>query len=398
MLRIAPLLCCLLISQAALAQVEPAPAEVDLVPAEPAPLGVGSLFVGITSLLGGWRYWHGDRYVLISTVPADAEVGLYYIRFNFQKRFERARTPVRVRLPKRANTTGRDVFFVRVVANGFTTEERSYPARKVSGELLIQLAPLPNDLVFFGHTYLAGRTTLLLHTSEEPQFRVSQSRASPGFVLALAKTADKLERRPEVSAGQVQGVDVAQLGEDILISIATRDTEVEVRSKQSYNPIREEYILLLDIMSRGARVPAPADVRRALDRLAYAPADRCNRSAEAALRDGLDPVAVAKAFRPTGSIADVYRREAMLHLGRLDRGTVHTLVGEDLRTGNPIELQLALQTPVTVEGYLGLLEVFALSQDEPSSVLRSLLAPEMSPEDFRPIAAAAEAARKACRN
>jgi hypothetical protein len=334
-------------------------------------VGVGSLFVGITSLLGGWRYWHGDRYVLISTVPADAEVGLYYIRFNFQKRFERARTPVRVRLPKRANTTGRDVFFVRVVANGFTTEERSYPARKVSGELLIQLAPLPNDLVFFGHTYLAGRTTLLLHTSEEPQFRVSQSRASPGFVLALAKTADKLERRPEVSAGQVQGVDVAQLGEDILISIATRDTEVEVRSKQSYNPIREEYILLLDIMSRGARVP---------------------------VRDGLDPVAVAKAFRPTGGIADVYRREAMLHLGRLDRGTVHTLVGEDLRTGNPIELQLALQTPVTVEGYLGLLEVFALSQDEPSSVLRSLLAPEMSPEEFRPIAAAAEAARKACRN
>jgi hypothetical protein len=59
---------------------------------------------------------------------------------------------------------------------------------------------------------------------------------------------------------------------------------------------------------------------------------------------------------------------------------------------------MALRTPVTVEGYLGLLVVFARTQDEPSSVLRSLLAPEMSPEEFRPIAAAAEAAWKACRN
>ena len=49
----------------------------------------------------------------------------------------------------------------------------------------------------------------------------------------------------------------------------------------------------------------------------------------------------------------------MLLLGRSERGMVHTLAGEDLRTGSPIELEMALQSAATVEGYLGLLAAFA---------------------------------------
>ncbi len=395
---LAPLLCCLLFSQIAAAQAEPAPEEIDLIPAEPAPLGARHLFVGIASLLGGWNYWYGDRYVLIRTVPADAELALYYIRSNFQKRFERAGAPLRVRLPRRVNTTRRDVFSVRVEADGFTSEQHTYPVRSIGQELVIQLAPLPNTLVAFGHTYIAGRTTLLIRTSEEPQFRVSRGHASKGFMLALAKTADGLERRPEVSGGEVEEVDVAQVGEDVLIRVVTRDAETEVRSKQSYNPIREQHLLLLDVMKQGARLPGAADVRRSLERLAYRPADRCARSAESALRDRLDSGKVKQAFRPTGSVIDVYRREAMLLLGRSERGTVHTLAGEALRTGSPIELELALQTALTVEGYLGLLAAFSRTQDEPASVLRSLLVPDMSPEEFRPIYAAVESAWLSCRS
>ncbi len=85
-------------------------------------------------------------------------------------------------------------------------------------------------------------------------------------------------------------------------------------------------------------------------------------------------------------------------LGRASRGTVHTLGGEDLRTGSPIELELALQSAAIVEGYFGLLAAFALGQDEPVTVLRSLLAPGMRPEEFRPIYAAADSAWKSCRN
>ena len=391
------LLGCLLLPQLAHAE-SPPPEEVDLIPADPAPLGLGSFFVGLASLLGGWKHWQGERYVLITTVPAAADLGLYYIRSNFQKRFERATAPVRVRLPSRANTTRHDVFSLRVEADGFTTEGRVYPVREVSGELVIRLAPLPNALVGFGHTYIAGRTTLLLHTLEEPQFRVSRGHSSAGFVLALSKTADKLKQRPQVGAGEVRGVEVSQVGEDILIRIVTRDPQVEVRSKQSYNAIRKKHILVLDVMADGATLPGPDAVRRALERLAYRAGDRCNRSAESVLRERLDPAVVAKAFRPSGSIVDAYRREAMLLLGRSERGTVHTLAGEELRTGSPIELEMALQSAMTVEGYLGLLAAFARGQDEPVTVLRSLLAQGMRPDEFRPIYAAAESAWKSCRN
>lgn len=391
------LLCCLPLPPLARAQLA-APEEVELIPADPAPLGLGSLFVGIASLLGGWRYWQGERYVRITTVPDDADVALYYIRSNFQKRFERATAPLRVLLPKRANTTRRDVLSLRIQADGFSTEERVYPVRDVAEELVIRLAPLPNALVAFDHTYIAGRTTLLLHTKEEPQFRVSRGQSSAGFVLALTKTADKLESRPEVSGGEVLGVEVSQVGEDILISIQTRDSKVEVRSKQSYNAIRKEHILLLDVMADGARLPGSEEVRRALERLAYRPGDRCNRSAESVLRERLDPAVVAKAFRPSGSIIDSYQREAMLLLGRASRGTVHTLGGEELRTGSPLELELALQSAATVEGYFGLLAAFARGQDEPVTVLRSLLAPGMRPDEFRPIYAAADSAWKSCRH
>ena len=397
-LQTAALLCCLLLSRDVVSQVELPLEDVDLIPYEPAPVGIHHLYIGIASLFGGWKYWHGDRYVRIETVPADAELALYYIRRNFQKRFERTHAPVRVQLPNRANTTKRDVLSLRVTANGFTTADHTYSVRNVSHNLLIKLAPLPNALFSFGHIYIAGRTTLVLHTTEQAQFRVTRSRSLPGFVLALTKTADKLLERPEVSGGTLRGVEVTQVGEDILIRVHTVDPEVEVRSKQSYNPIRKEYLFLLDIMSEGARMPTPDAVRRDFEQLAYRPGQRCAGSSERALRQRLDPSMVEKAFRPSGSLVDLYRREAMLQLGRVDRGSVDTLDGETLRTGNPVELELALQSALTVEGYLGLLMAFASTQDEPASVLRSLLAPAMGTREFQPIYQAAESARTACRN
>ena len=44
-------------------------------------------------MLGGWKYWYEDRMIEVETVPADAALSLYYLRSNFQKRFERAESP-----------------------------------------------------------------------------------------------------------------------------------------------------------------------------------------------------------------------------------------------------------------------------------------------------------------
>jgi hypothetical protein len=354
--------------------------------------------IAFVSVLGGWNYWYGDRYVTIETVPAEADLGLYYIRANFQKRFERGGAPARVRLPKRVDTTTRDHFSVRVSANGFSTTEKTYNVRKAPPKVLIKLEPLPNSLVAFVSTYIAGRTTFSFYTSEEPQFRISKSRGSSGFMLSLTKTADKLEEPPQVTEGLVRSVEVSQLGEDILIRVETREDELEIRTKQAYDPIREEHVFVLESMPKDLRPPTSDQLRRSLERAAFALDDPCDASFEAVLREALEPLRTASASRPSAGLAGLYRRELMLRLGRLDRGTVHTVAGEALRTGNPLELELALQNSLAVRGYIGLLGAFARTQDEPESVLRTLLAPQMPPEAFREAYGVAESAWEDCLN
>ena len=87
----------------------------------------------------------------------------------------------------------------------------------------------------------------------------------------------------------------------------------------------------------------------------------------------------------------------MLRLGRLDHGTVRTLAGEELRVGHPVEIELALRSAATVEGYLGLLAEFVRTQSEPSGVLRSLVAPGMGSQEFKGVYAALESAWASCR-
>jgi hypothetical protein len=387
-------LCCLLLSQGTLANA--APEEIELIPVEQANWSPRNLLVALVSVLGGWTYWYGDRYVTIETVPADADLSLYYIRANFQKCYERAKAPVRVRLPRRSDTTTKDYISVRGSANGFATTEKSFNVRRVPSELLITLEPLPNALVGFNSAYIAGRTTLVFRSSEQLQFRISKNRESPGFILSLTKTADKLAERPRVSEGVVENVDVSQLGEDILIRVTTRGGEPEVRSKQGYDPVREEYFFVLDLVPEGSRTPSADQVRRSLESMTVVPDDPCHLGFESALRDRLTLPSGAGTSHLAGGLAGIYRRELMLRLGRLERGTVHTVSGETLRTGSPIELELALQDALNVKGYPALLHAFARTQDEPESVLRTLIAPNMSPEAFNGPYVSAESAWEAC--
>ncbi len=63
---------------------------VDLSPLEQAAWTPRNVFAGITSLLGAWNHWYGDKEILIETVPSGAYLSLYYLRSNFQKLFERS--------------------------------------------------------------------------------------------------------------------------------------------------------------------------------------------------------------------------------------------------------------------------------------------------------------------
>ena len=385
-----------LVAGAWLVRAEGAPHDVELIPTERAAWTPKNMAIGVTSVLGGWKYWYEDRKIAVETVPAEAELSLYYLRSNFQKRFERAESPAVVTLPPRVDMTERDAVKFHAFANGYLAEERSFEAQKVPDKVVIELHALPNNLVFLGHTELAGRTSLIMRTTEQPEVRMSKNTSLVGFQVALTKTAMKLEGKPPKGGGHVASLDAVQVGEDAIVRIGTDAADLEVRSKQSFDPVRQQYVYVFDIVSPGATAPSDAQIRAQLDALAFAPNTGCDQRYAAVLREQVGDSELADAFRPSGELADLYRREAMMRLGRFQEGTVKTDAGETLHTGSSLELALALQSAPRVDGYLALLGAFARSEPQPDNALRSLVAPARSPADFEPIYAAAESARKDC--
>jgi hypothetical protein len=343
-----------------------------------------------------WGYWYGDRSVTIETAPADAQLELFYIRKNFQKVFMRATPPVRLKIPNRISATARDALIVRASAPGFKSVESTYNLQNAPPDLVIKLAPLPNTLVGIAHNYLAGRSTLTLRTTKEPQFRVSKSRDGPGFTLSLAETADQSGGVPSLAGGHLRKLEVAQVGEDLLVKVEVDDPTIEVRTKQRQDGVRREHLFVLDLVEKDAPAPSFEQVRRDLERVSFSSGSPCHGRFEAVLREGLDAEVIARATRPSGSIADLYRREAMMLIGRTDHGTVRTASGETLRTGSPIELEMALQGAGGVEGYIALLGAYARTQPEPTIVMRSLLAPDLEPVAFDQVYQRAEAAYSSC--
>lgn len=384
-----------LVAGAIFVRAEGAPHEVDLVPNERAAWTPKNMAIGVSSVLGGWKYWYEDRKITIETVPADAELSLYYLRSNFQKKFERAESPATVTLPPRVDMTERDAVKFHAFANGYLAGEQSFDAQKVPDKVVIELHALPNNLVFLGHTELAGRTSVTLRTTEQPEVRLSKNTSLVGFQVALTKTAMKLEDKPPAGGGHVKSLEAVQVGEDAIVRIGTDEGNLEVRSRQSFDPVRQQYAYVFDIVSPGAVAPSDGQIRSQLDGLPFAPS-ACDQHYAAVLREKVGDAELSDAFRPSGELADLYRKEAMMRLGRFKEGTVKTDAGETLHTGSSLELALAMQSAARVDGYLALLGALARSEPQPSNALRSLVAPGRTPADFEPIYDAAENARKDC--
>jgi hypothetical protein len=377
--------------------VDRVPEEVRLVPQSPADWGLRNLAAAFTSVLGAWNYWYAENIVLVDTVPSDASVDLFYVRANFQKMYVRARSPVRVILPSRVKATTRDAMIVRVGAPGFRTREETYGIGGAPDKLVMALEPLPNALVSLAHGHIGGRTTLTLRTTEEPEFRVMKSRRFAGFNLVLAETASRLESDALPVGGLVRALQATQIGEDLIVRVETRDPDFDVRSRAGYDAIRNEHLFTLDLTELDSRAPSPERIGRELSAAKFALGDPCHERYERVLRDGLEPERIARAFQAPGTVADLYRRQAMRALGRLDRGRVRTVAGERFRTGSPLEFELALQKAAQIDGYLALLGAYARTEEDPATVLRSLIAPDLHPDAFAPLYEAAEDAWRDCR-
>ncbi len=390
------LLCSPLVAVSAAPPPDSVQPVVDLIPAERAAWTPKNVLVGLSGMFGGWNYWYSERTMEIETVPPDAVLGLYYLRRNFQKRFERTDAPATVRLPPRADTTGHDAIRIHASANGYLAKDVSFTSGDVPERVTITLSALPNSLVFLGQTSFSGRTTLTLRTTEQPEVRLTKTTRSSGFTIALTRTALKLEGKVSGSGARLRSIDASQVGEDAIVRVETDSPDVEVRSKQSFDPVSSHYVSTFDLVLPGSAAPSDAEIRARLDGTPFALNADCDRRYAEALRSRLGEAAIADALRPSGGITDLYRREAMLRLGRTRDGTVRTESGETLRTGSSLELALALQSASSVEGYLALLGALARSQPQPADALRSLIAPQLSSAEFAPIYEAAEDARASC--
>jgi len=379
---------------------------VDLVPEEPPKWSPTNLFAPITGFfLGGPSYWYAPRVVEIETTPPGAVLDLFYVRRNFQKRYEQADAPVRVILPSRVEATDRDTLTVRALLDGHQQKEVQVLVRSRTERLMIDLAPLPNSLLAFTHTFLAGRGSLAFLTKEALTFRLQSS--EQGFSVVLTETAntpeaDEMMRGVESPA--IEELEAQQLGEDLLVRVALTDLgrsdAFETRSRQWVDPVRGLHVFSLDLVPRAGDDVSRQQARDALARISSADVTGCALEFDAALREGLESADLARALTPNGAFTDNYLRAAMKRLGEVSPdGVIRMRDGSRFRVSAPIELMAAASQPDEALGYLALLRRFvALLEptDESYSTLRGLVAPELSPERFRTVLDEALARERRC--
>ena len=378
---------------------------IDMSPDEPASFGARRIGVGLASLFRGSDYYYKEHSVWVETTPAGAVLDLFYLRSNFQRRFEQAESPVRVLLPPRAEASKQDSLTIRAFADGYRLRTVTLSSNTTQERVVIDLDPLPNTLELLSHRYFAGRTSLTFPTKEPLTFRLQE--AADGMSVILTETAKSREAAAALSSARspiVEEMSGQQLGEDLLVQITygarAMEQEVEVRSRESYDAARELHGFTLDLLLRNGRAEAVAKAHAALSRLGEPDVTGCTLEFDSELRSRLDPAALARALTPRGSFADPYLRAAMRRLGELSpTGVVSFAGGAKFDPAVPIELDAALSQAAGAVGYLALLRRFVVEfepEEYRRETLRSLVAPELSLERFGEVVDAAVKSELAC--
>lgn len=373
---------------------------VELVPDDRAGFGLGHV-------LALFRPQHnfGERSLRVETVPPNAQLDLFYVRANFQKRFERAEAPVRVLLPRRIDAGSRDAVTVRAYREGYQEEEVTVLVDSGTEALALELDPLPNRLVSASHVYFAGRGALTFLTEESLQVRVQ--RREEGFRVILAETAladGAREALEGLESPLVRAIEARQLGEDLMVRVETgaspKEAGLELRARQSHDALRDLHAYSVDLVPQDGGAHSVERAREALARLEPSAVRGCAARWGAALREALDDAALSRALAPSGSFTDRYLRAAMRRLGELSpQGRIQMRDDRTFEPSSAIELAAAMSEPAEAEGYLALLRAFVreLEGDERvASGLRSLLAPESGSEAFAEALEAAERAESEC--
>lgn len=364
---------------------------------------VKNVFAPVTSIFLGPNYWYGERELRVETTPPGAVLDLFYVRNGFQKRYEQALAPATVILPKRIDANPRDVVKVRAFLEGYSFAEEAIRVSSREKFLQIELSPLPNVLRAVSYTYFAGRGALSFLTDES--LGVSIQKRPDGFSVALTQTAtsehlaNSLEgiRSPDISE-----VEAHQLGEDLLVSVRYQEAALqdppELRSREAYDAVRELHVYTVDLV--GDRTAAVERARSALARIRSGDVSGCAAQFDDTLRSELPSAGLSRALAPRGEFTDPFLRAAMKRLGEVSTGGVIRLQdGTQYEPSASIQLSAAINQASEAKGFLALLRrMVELLEPAPyrQSVLRSVIAPELSPSAFAKIIARAERAERRC--
>ncbi len=383
---------------------EPFVEVIDLRPDDLASFGLKNVSAPVASLFRGFGHYYKDREIHVDTTPSGGMVDLFYVRSNFQKRFEQAETPVRVIVPARVDAGPRDSVTIRAFAEGFRQKTETVKVRSSVEEVVLTLEPLPNTLDGLSHRYFAGRSRVGFLTEESLSFRVQE--ASDGFSVVLTETAMAPEARAaldDMRSPLIAEVFGQQLGEDLLVKVSLTDAATdatEVRSRQQYNAARDLHEFVLELLpSDGGR----ASVERALAALASvgtADVTGCALAFDSSVREQLDPGDLNRALSPQGDFTDRYVRAAMRRLGEVTPGgAVSFTDGSRFSPAVPIELEVSLNQAAGAKGFLSLLRRFVFdleSEEYRVETYRSLVAPELDRASFDVVMGKAQSAEKSC--
>jgi hypothetical protein len=383
----------------ALAAATAAVPTVDLVPEDRASWRPRNLFAWL-------RPGHNFevRSILVETSPEGAMLDLFYVRSNFQKRYEQAEAPARVLLPPRVEAGPRDALVVRAFREGFRQKEVSVRVQSSEDHVVLELEPLPNTLLAASHVYLAGRASLAFLAKEALTVRVQNG--DDGFSVILAETALAQDVEPALSgmaSPLVRGVESLQLGEDLLVQVEMppqQRADYELRSRQMRDELRDLYVYSVELIPTDGGVESVRRAREALARITPSDTTGCTRVFDDTLRQQLDAAALARALAPRGAFTDPYLRAAMKRLAEVSPGERIEMTDGSSYTGSSLELAAAMSQAAQARGYLALLRAFVRELEVPANrldTLRGLVAPESGAQAFADEFANAERRESSCR-
>ena len=380
---------------------------VDMRPESPPSWGSRHLAAPIVSLFRGTDHMYGERSFRVETTPSTGYLDIFYVRSGFQKKFEQAESPAVVIVPSRVESGPRDAITIRAFAEGYEQSSVTIDVDDRLKDLVIDLEPLPNMLEAVDYRYFAGRSTIAFMTREALTFRVQDSDTGYSVILnqtAMGPQAVRVVERihgPRIAEAYHQ-----QLGDDLMVGLVLRadaqDLEMDLRSRQSYDAPRDLHVFEIDIVETGSSASSVESALAALNKVRSSDVSGCAAVFDSTLRSELDAASLARALRPRGAFSDRYTRAAMRRLGEvsLDR-MVYFEDGTQLRVESALELEMAIANSSSAKGYLSLLRSFVNYNEADvisrKQALRSLLAPDLSLDEFETRLGAAEAAESRCR-